>query len=86
VVVTPATDDNRTKRNDLPARAARRIVERLFGKVSYKADDPKYNAQADLMTKLFRATMEDECQRAIWEEMLTIEGEMALGVTKGLPE
>jgi|HubBroStandDraft_6_1064221.scaffolds.fasta_scaffold1601283_2 hypothetical protein len=79
-------DDNRVKRTDLPDRAAKRIVGLLFGKVAYKADDPKYDAHAAVMTQLFVKTMEDECRRAIWEEMIAIEGEMALGVAKGLPE
>jgi hypothetical protein len=69
------------KRNDLPVRAAKRIMESLFP-FEYRADDPKYNEHASTMTKVFRHHLESEITRAIWQEMVAIEGERALGETR----
>jgi hypothetical protein len=40
--------EDRPKRNDLPARAAKRIVATIFARSSFKADDPKYDPMIPL--------------------------------------
>ena len=72
-----ALDDTRTKRNDLPARAARRIAELLF--------PVHITSLPSELTLAYRSKLEKEITRAIWEEMVAVEGEMSLGL-KGLPE
>ena len=75
-VTQTVTDDNRTKRTDLPVRAAKRIGDLLF---------PPSAALSSELTTLYRVRLEREITRAIWEEMIAIEGEMSMGL-KGVPE
>jgi hypothetical protein len=63
------------QRNDLPARAAKRIVATIFARSSFKADDPKYDPRAEALNKPVRQYLEDDFSRLIWEEMLVAEGE-----------
>lgn len=78
-------DADKPKRNDLPDRAAKRIVETIFGRFSYKADDVRYVEQAALMSRLLNYSLTTDISRCIWEEMLLLEGEIILG-QKGLPK
>jgi hypothetical protein len=76
MAVTQTVTDDRTKRTDLPARAAKRIGDLLF---------PPTAALSSELTTLYRARLEKEITRAIWEEMIAIEGEISIGL-KGVPE
>ena len=72
MAVTP--DDSKTRRNDLPARAARRIIGILFP-----------DAAPSPLSAAYQQRIEKDLTRAIWEEMIAIEGEINLGL-KGIPE
>lgn len=76
MAVTQTVTDDRTKRADLPARAAKRIGDLLF---------PPTAALSSELTTLYRTKLEKEITRAIWEEMIAIEGEISMGL-KGVPE
>lgn len=70
-------DSLMAQRNDLPQRAARRIIAALFPERDLPA-----TSQRDVVTTAIVAKLELDMARAITEEMVTLEGEIALGMTQ----
>jgi hypothetical protein len=67
------TEDNKPKRNDLPDRAAKRITSLLF---------PADHRTGDPVIESYKYRLEKEISRAIWDEMIHLEGEILLAAGK----